>query len=812
MPNYHHQLKLEGNSNEVEEGDAPLLIATWLESRDSFVDDESREWASIAADEIIQRAELIVDSRPEIPQQGGNWTHYFVCDDGSHLEYDSNRSDSFWCPSEQAWYTGEKYTSSWIAYRHEELISNGLDLAISFRLTNDSDFATAAEHFLIEYAELYPQLELRNKRNQSTGDVGRLTTQSLDEAVLMIDFAWMYDLISETIDEIDRSLIEDQLLRPGISTLQHEGNQKKDSRLNFYTWHNAAKMMVGVAVDEPSFIDEALNGSSGFVHQLTYSVLDDGLWYEGSLAYHNYSLHAMLYILEAGRSIGLDLYNFSVMSPESNQSRTIKQMFLSPIDMLRPDGAFPRMNDDIRGIKMYDMLRIYELANMVWNDSVFDWALQKAIQTGPRTGWSSLFWGRNVSSSAVEPESRYYSDSGIGILRTESGYLMLDYGPHGGWHGHEDKLTFELFSMGEERFIDAGVTYYSLPISSQYFRSTLGHSTLMVNGVNQLEAEGELVDFQSFSEGGMISAKVVNISTGVNATRTMILVELGSDGVLLIDILEAFSNVSKNYSSILHGVGDFSLDEDVLFEPVGNLTDSPWSYLSNCSRANLSDDLTFNWTLSDNSSVDVFIPFIPENRSIFLAEAPNNPPVDTHSMIMVNATANGSVSFPAIMHAKNGDSGYLMDYHYSENASQHQFQLNLSNGRNISIQFDGIQHSVLVDIEEFEEPPIIDENEDNPQENETVPPEENIVEDQSDHQTSNETGPVNESAIDEHESTNQTTPDDSNNISKENHASSSLVSGQLWVIMVILFVLGSICLLILLSRTNHQFNSLNEEE
>ena len=69
MPNYHHQLKLESNSNEVEEGDAPLLIATWLESRDSFVDDESREWASIAADEIIYRGEFIIYLRAEIPQQ-----------------------------------------------------------------------------------------------------------------------------------------------------------------------------------------------------------------------------------------------------------------------------------------------------------------------------------------------------------------------------------------------------------------------------------------------------------------------------------------------------------------------------------------------------------------------------------------------------------------------------------------------------------------------------------------------------------------------------------------------------------------------
>ena len=116
----------------------------------------------------------------------------------------------------------------------------------------------------------------------------------------------------------------------------------------------------------------------------------------------------------------------------------------------------------------------------------------------------------------------------------------------------------------------------------------------------------------------------------------------------------------------------------------------------------------------------------------------------------------------------------------------------------------------MVDIEEFEEPPIIDENEDNPQENETVSPEENIVEDEPDHQTLNETGPVNESAIDEHESINRTTPDDSSNMSKGEHASTSFISGQLWVITLAIFFLIMVAIW-MLAPSNHKL-SLHEDE
>ena len=59
-----------------------------------------------------------------IPKRGGNWTLYFVCSDGSRIIYESNHSGEFYCQSTNETLRGEKYTSSWTAYRHREIITD----------------------------------------------------------------------------------------------------------------------------------------------------------------------------------------------------------------------------------------------------------------------------------------------------------------------------------------------------------------------------------------------------------------------------------------------------------------------------------------------------------------------------------------------------------------------------------------------------------------------------------------------------------------------------------------------------------------
>ncbi len=98
------------------------------------------------------------------------------------------------------------------------------------------------------------------------------------------------------------------------------------------------------------------------------------------------------------------------------------------------------------------------------------------------------------------PRPSHFQDAGITILRTEpSGdpeiWCRCDGGPHGflsiAAHAHADALSVEVRHGGVEILTDSGTyCYHGEPEWRAYFRSTLGHNTLELAGVDQSEAAG----------------------------------------------------------------------------------------------------------------------------------------------------------------------------------------------------------------------------------------------------------------------------------------------------------------------------------
>jgi hypothetical protein len=92
----------------------------------------------------------------------------------------------------------------------------------------------------------------------------------------------------------------------------------------------------------------------------------------------------------------------------------------------------------------------------------------------------------------------------------ESGYYLLQCGPRGGTarisvlfdcgelgfksiaaHGHADALSFTLRAFGTDILVDPGTyDYFTYPAWRDYFRSTLAHNTVVVDGVDQSVMEG----------------------------------------------------------------------------------------------------------------------------------------------------------------------------------------------------------------------------------------------------------------------------------------------------------------------------------
>ena len=84
-----------------------------------------------------------------------------------------------------------------------------------------------------------------------------------------------------------------------------------------------------------ALVGKVLTMRGGFHDQIKRSVGSDGLWYEGTMAYHNYALQAMIEIVDAGRRLGLPLH----------KEPRFRKMIEAPLQCAYPNGQFPAMND-----------------------------------------------------------------------------------------------------------------------------------------------------------------------------------------------------------------------------------------------------------------------------------------------------------------------------------------------------------------------------------------------------------------------------------------------------------------------------------
>lgn len=115
--------------------------------------------------------------------------------------------------------------------------------------------------------------------------------------------------------------------------------------------------------------------------------------------------------------------------------------------------------------------------------------------------WLAAMVGRRVDGGRrAERRGAHFPDAGVTILRSPPGehdeiWCRLDGGPHGflsiAAHAHADALSVEVRVGGIEVLADPGTyCYYSQPAFRRYFRSTLGHNTLELGGLDQSVAGG----------------------------------------------------------------------------------------------------------------------------------------------------------------------------------------------------------------------------------------------------------------------------------------------------------------------------------
>ena len=446
-----------------------------------------------ALDRLRREADEFYAMRLAVPELPGGYYHDFICPDhGVELRFDPHRPTDHRCPVDQAGFIGEKFDAGWRWFVNHHLAERALRLAVLWRAEAAAAHRESVHRILLEYAARYEFYRSCPRTGQNPG-IATYTT--LDESVWVVPLAWAYSLIAETLSPAQSGDIKSRLLVPAA---EHLVRRRYDAIHNFTCWHNAAIATIGRVAGRTDLVRFALDGDMGQRAQLGQGMLGDGLWFEGSMSYHFYSVWALLMSALVFRHDA---------STDITSEAAVPKSLLAPIQCAYPDGTLPATNDcwyftSILGNCCHGVPPapdFYEIAFALYGDLAFASTLHRAYRAIPRDSVYALLFGVETLTPAPAQTrvSIILPQSGLAILRPAGGVdLLLKCGPHGGHHGHPDKLSLTGWAHGWRFSPDLGTPGYGVASLETWYRQTLSHNTVLIDGESQPAVDGRIERFK----------------------------------------------------------------------------------------------------------------------------------------------------------------------------------------------------------------------------------------------------------------------------------------------------------------------------
>jgi hypothetical protein len=492
----------------------PRLLATKAELEAAKRKPENQAFL----DGLLTRAEELVKKPVSLPERGGQWPHWYACKKhGTRLKTES--ATRHVCPVDGEVYTGWPYDDVPLLAQHNDWAATLRDLGLAYKLSGERRFAEKAKEILLAYAATYPGYAYHDKDGKTGTGGAKVGPQTLDEAVWLIPMTQGADLVWDTLSDSERAALRDGLFYPAANVIR----QHKLGVHNIQCWKNSAVGLVALLYGDKTLLAEVFDDPTrGFQRQLMEGITDDGLWYEGAWSYHFYTMSALAPLVEAGYHAGLPLYSGPL-------GERYKKLYLAPIRMALPGGQLPAFNDSNAATAMSNPL--YETAFARFADP----QLALPLTTSPRKTLPAFLAGapslpKHTTSPATTTD---FPVAGYAYLRGPGATLILKYGPHGGGHGHPDKLNTVFFAGGKILLDDPGTSVYGIPAHLGWYKTTLAHNTFVQNEANQKAATGKLLSLKTGNGWSAALADAGPAYEGTTLRRAAFL--LGSDTAVFVD-------------------------------------------------------------------------------------------------------------------------------------------------------------------------------------------------------------------------------------------------------------------------------------
>lgn len=607
----------------------------------------------------------------DIPLLGGGWSHNYNCPtDGDRLVLVDRQHHR--CPTCGSIWSGTPWDEVAIANEHWNYSKTCRNAAVLYGIDGEPRWAEWAKQVLLFYADHYEQYPLHDRHGGASHTSGKVMCQTLSEASWLCLLAQGFHILKLqnvfTLKEIHH--ITNKLLLPALDVIA--SNPAGIS--NWQTYHNAAKALVAAALGDRERMMEVLNDpANGFYFQMEHSLGPDGFWYEGAWGYHFYTLEAQTLIVLAGESFDMKLY----------EEPRFQSMYRAPLECMFPDGTLPPIHDSGE-VKLKKYAHLFEFASRYIGIG------QEIVQrSGARDSLYSLLFGFEEDSAAQTPPAQSVLQHGFvhlekaGMLymkqqadSIENGRLaMIDYGEHGGWHGHQDKLSLLYYAGGHPWLTDAGMLPYGNPIHFEYFKQTVAHNTVVVGGRSQAEAEGHILVMQTHGDGALEA--IMDVSGAYPDAVLKRKIILKED--ILLDVFHVRCDEEQNVDWIIHtqGVPVGSVEgaenipewSDAAEEAVG--IHDGYSYLCHSNSGKITgNQWTMQWQWNRESAANDRLTLIAldtqAGEELYLAESMAMPSIGKRSSLIRRRKQVKETVFIAVFHAvREGGEGLALSAVYN---------------------------------------------------------------------------------------------------------------------------------------------------
>ena len=486
-------------------------------------------------------------------------------------------------------------------YTHEKHKANYtlmFNAGILYNLTGDSKYAAIVKQLFFKYAKLNPTLP---KHPEAVGNLaGHLFWQALNDANWLVYAGMAYDLIYNSLSNVERRTIEDGAFKPEVEYLtKGVSNNWFNWIHNHGVWASAGVGIVGLATDNKEYVDLALYGANKDGKSGLFALMDglfspDGYYTEGPY-YVRYAILPYFLFANALKNARPDLKVFQY------RDRILQKALLSGLQLTNLDGAFYPVNDALKE-KDYTSNELITAVDIAWDVYGKDEGLlvvankqnRVLLNKGGTSIAATIATSKNIPAyypyKAVEYIDGIKGDEGgISVLRNGKGKdltaLIYKYTSHGLSHGHFDKLNINLYDKGNEILTDYGAVRFIsveqkfggryLPENKTYAAQTIAHNTLVLDEESHFNGnEGESGKHHSeklFSNIDdpnvqVVAAQEKNAYKDVQLERTVYLLQLPDGKKIVIDVFNVLASKQTQF--------------DLPFQYSGQLINTSFKYKS----------------------------------------------------------------------------------------------------------------------------------------------------------------------------------------------------------------------------------------